>query len=169
MPNVASVLKAEIVRLARKEARSATGTLRDAYAALRKKSIAQARKIAALEREVRRVRPLARQAEAERMHPDTGTVESARISAAMVSRVRSRLGMTQAEFAELMGVSALSIYQWEHKDGPLRLRTATKTAFVAVRALGKREAQAQLEEKRAKAAAPKTKGRKAPRKRAKKK
>ena len=52
MPNIASVLKAEIVRLARKELRTEVESIRKALAAARAESAALKRRVSELERSV---------------------------------------------------------------------------------------------------------------------
>ena len=50
----------------------------------------------------------------------------------------------QADYAALVGVSALTIYNWEH--GRSRPRSAQLEAWGAIRNLGKREAWRRLED-----------------------
>ena len=79
--------------------------------------------------------------------PNAAVDESAlgaRISSKMIKRMRDRLGLTQAALADLLGVSAQTVYQWERKNGPLQLRGRTRAAVVEVRSLGKREAMRRL-------------------------
>jgi DNA-binding XRE family transcriptional regulator len=70
--------------------------------------------------------------------------DRARITGKMVRRIRSRLKLTQAELAALLGVSAQSVYQWERKGGPLTFRRDTKAKLVAVRDMGIHEAKRAL-------------------------
>ena len=63
------------------------------------------------------------------------------------SAQRKRLGLSAADFGKLSGVTGHTIYSWEH--GTSRPRSAQLAAFAAVRALGKTEATARLEEMRA--------------------
>ncbi|MCE9615822.1 MAG: helix-turn-helix domain-containing protein [Lentisphaerae bacterium] len=171
MPNVAVILKAEITRLARKEVRSATGPLRAACVALKRRAAAQGREIAALVKEVRRLRSSTSQSGTAPVASAANETQSARVTSAMVKRVRARLGISQAELGRLVGVSQIAVYMWERKGGRLQLRNATRAAFVGIRKLGKREAQRRLAElaKTAKTAKPsrKPKARKAAKARAK--
>ena len=50
--------------------------------------------------------------------------------------------MSASDFAKLAGVSPLTIYNWEH--GKARPRREQFAALVALRGVGKREAQAKL-------------------------
>ena len=75
---------------------------------------------------------------------------------------RERLGFSAADYAKLVGVSELTIYNWE--QGKTRPRKEQLAALVAVRGIGKREALVKLELFKAKeeraAARPKKKTRK---------
>ena len=143
MPNTVSVLKAEISRLARKEVKAelaatkkATATHRREIAELKRQLRDQAKKIAELERAMATAIPA---------EPEVD-VANVRFSPKWVRTHREKLQLYQANYAALVGVSALTIYNWESK----RTRPATKqlAAWGAVRALGKREAWARLEEGR---------------------
>jgi len=68
------------------------------------------------------------------------------ISGKGILSLRRKLGLSQEAFAQLVEVSPNAVYQWEHKSGMLRLRAKTRTAVMAVRELGAREAKAKLSE-----------------------
>ena len=70
--------------------------------------------------------------------------EAVRFSARSVKAQRQRLGLSAADYGKLVGVSGLTIYNWEH--GKARPRKAQLTALVAVRGIGKREAIMKLAE-----------------------
>ena len=145
MPNLASVLKAETSRLARKEVRTQTATMKKASATHR-------REIAELKRLVqdlsKRVAFLERQ-ERKRVERPAAAIEvkepanGFRFSPGWVKSHRSKLGISAADYARLVGVSALTIYNWEH--GKTRPRSQQLAALATVRALGKREAVKRLE------------------------
>jgi transcriptional regulator with XRE-family HTH domain len=59
---------------------------------------------------------------------------------------RERLGLSQADFGNLLGVSAQSVYNWEH--GETRPRDEQIAKIAALRAVGKREAGARLKQMR---------------------
>ncbi|MDA0578438.1 MAG: helix-turn-helix domain-containing protein [Verrucomicrobia bacterium] len=146
MPNIAKVLREEILRLARKEAKSATSKLRADCVTLKRRAADQKRRVTALERDVKKFRSVAKEGLAQGAAPSEQELRGARISSEMVKRLRAKLGLSQADFARLVNVSAISVYMWERKGGRLQLRNATRTAFLAVRKMGKREAQAKLAE-----------------------
>jgi DNA-binding transcriptional regulator YiaG len=75
---------------------------------------------------------------------DEELVESIRFSARSVKAQRNRLGLSAADYGKLVGVSGLTIYNWEHDKS--RPRQAQLAALVAVRGIGKREALLKLAE-----------------------
>lgn len=138
MPNVASLLKAEIVRLARKE-------VRVEIAALRKASATHRRQIASLKREIAalqgKAKALAKQAgrKVEAEEPAT----KARFQARGLRSMRAKLGLSAAGLAKLLGVSPQSVYNWEHeKSTP---RSSQVAAIAGLRSIGKKEARQRLE------------------------
>lgn len=147
MPNIQSVLKAELSRLARKE-------IRDELAALKKASTHYRSQIAALRREVealqKNVKRLARTGAAVRSQTTSEDGEEGpirRFSAARLAKQRQKLGLSAADFGALLGVSGQSVYKWE--AGEVRPRQRQLEAIAQLRALGKREAAAHLEVLRA--------------------
>ena len=72
-----------------------------------------------------------------------------RFSAKSVIAQRNSLGISAADFGKLIGVTAHTIYKWEH--GNSRPRKAQLSAFAVIRRLGKADALASLEQLRAKA------------------
>jgi DNA-binding transcriptional regulator YiaG len=71
---------------------------------------------------------------------------SQRPSSKMVRKLRAKLGLTQAEFAKLAGVSGLTVSKWETAQGRIQLRGRTLAGLARVRTLTKRTAQAALAE-----------------------
>jgi DNA-binding transcriptional regulator YiaG len=146
MSSLAIVLKQEITRLARREARAITKSLHKASAQYR-------RDIAELKRQTGKVRAeiirLQRQARKGGAAPAAeAPAEKVRYSAVSVAAQRKRLGLSAADFGALTGVTAHTIYKWEH--GTSRPRKAQIAAFANVRGIGKTEANARLEALRVK-------------------
>lgn len=142
MPDLASVLRAEITRLARKEIRKQVASTQKA-AAQHRRDIAQlkrqldehARKIAALESQERQQLTQARASDQ--------TSEGARFSTRSVKAQRRRLKLSAEEFGRLLGVSAQTIYNWE--QGRTRPGKAQFAALIALREMGRREALRRLQ------------------------
>ena len=140
MPNIASLLKEEILRLARKEIRNETAGLKKASATYRAEIAALKRRVTDLERQVGRVGKLAAKATQEAA-PDAET--KLRFSAKGLAKHRQRLGLSAADLGALLGVTAQSVYNWE--TGKTRPRDEQVAAIAALRAMGKRAAKARLE------------------------
>lgn len=139
MPNIASLLKQEIVRLARKELRAETLRLKQSAQQLRGEVVSLKKRIAELERQV------ARQGKARRTAEPAADAEASsalRFSAKGFARQRERLGLSAADLARLLGVSAQTVYHWE--AGKSRPRRSQLGAIAAVRGLGKRAVAARL-------------------------
>ncbi len=141
MPNIASVLKEEVLRLARKEVRSATEGLKKASAAYRSEIAALKRRLASLEKELGRSQK-PRPAGAA---PEEGQEGGAKIrfSAKRLARQRQKLGLSAADMGALLGVSAQTVYNWEAEKS--RPRRSQLPAIAALRGLGKRQVKARLE------------------------
>ncbi len=140
MPNVAVVLREEITRLARKEVKAQLGPLQKKSADQRRYIADLRRQLAKLEREVARLRKGAGEpAQEDESSPQT------RFSPKWVASDRKRLELSAREYAELVGVSMLTIYNWE--KGKSRPRAKQLAAWAKVRAMGKREAWDRLESK----------------------
>lgn len=140
MANLASVLKAEIARLARREARAQLEPLRKANAGYRRDIAALKREVAGLSRELKAVSRPAAKASAQ-ARPDEG--RKLRFQAKGLKSHREKLGLSAAEYGRLAGVSAQSIYNWE--AGKSTPRQAQVEALAALRGIGKREAAKRLE------------------------
>ena len=146
MPSIEKVLRSEIQRLARKEAKSATADLKKNSSSHRRSIADLRRRVDELERENKRlIKQLAKvpQPEAESVENE---VDAARITAKMIKSIRSRLGLSQANFAKLVGVAQITVAKWEQKEGRLSFRGDAKAKIVAVRGMTKREAADMLKD-----------------------
>jgi DNA-binding transcriptional regulator YiaG len=143
MPNIAGVLKEEIRRLAKKEIRAQVGSTRQAVARYRSDIAKLKRSLAEQERAIKLLRKQAQQQVGEPSAAEE-PLDSVRFSARSVKSQRSRLGLSAADYGKLVGVSGLTIYNWEH--GTSRPRKAQLAALVAVRGIGKKDALKKLAE-----------------------
>jgi len=138
---LATALKDEIRRLARKELKTQSGPTAQAVARHR-------REIAQLKRQLReQEKQIAFLVARERKRIDEPDVakdldSGARFSARSVRAQRKRTGLSAADYAKLVGVSALTIYNWEQEKS--RPRKEQLASLVSLRGIGKREAQAKL-------------------------
>lgn len=141
MTNLATVLKDEIRRVARKEIKAQTATTTQAISTYR-------REIARLKRLVReherKIAFLEGQERKRLTQPEQNeqNVDGVRFSSRSVKAQRQKIGMSAADYGKLVGVSALTIYNWE--QGKTRPRKEQLAALVALRGIGKREARNKL-------------------------
>jgi DNA-binding transcriptional regulator YiaG len=143
MPNVAGVLREEIRRLAKKEVREQIGKTQKAAAQYRRDIARLKRQLSAQDKEIRLLKKRTVEQQ-EQPQADADELEGMRFSARSVKAQRQRLGLSAADYGKLIGVSGLTVYNWEHEKS--RPRKAQFTALVAARNLGKRDALAKLAE-----------------------
>ena len=146
MPNIAKVMKDEIQRIARKETKFSASILHKTNIIL-KKSVAELKKeLSAMKQQVRQLVKI--QDKQQKLEPEVKSeaVDKLRFSAKGIRSLRRKLKLSQADFAKLMGVSGLAVYQWERKEGKLALRQATKMKLAEIRNLGRKEALERLEQ-----------------------
>jgi DNA-binding transcriptional regulator YiaG len=142
MPNVLTVLKEEITRLARKELRNQTESMKKASAQHRRDIVILKRQVAELQRKVSQ---RGEQASRKSAAPaDDGDTTRVRFTAKGLHSQRIRLGLSAGNFARLVGVSPKSIYDWER--GVTRPRKRHLSALASLRDVGKREARSRLEQ-----------------------
>ncbi len=140
MSNIAAALKAEITRVARREIKAETNALKSASAKYRSDIASLKRQLASLQKELKRA---TKTVEREKSEPneDAPTVRH-RFSAKGLASQRKRLGLSAEALGKLIGVSGLSIYNWE--GGKARPRALHMPAIAALKTLGRRDAAAVL-------------------------
>ena len=140
MANIASLLKTEIARVARKQVRAETSVLKQAIGTYRAEIAALKRRAQALESELRRLSKA--QARTEPVEAPTEPERKLRFTAKGLASQRERLGLSAADCGLLLGTSGQSIYNWE--EGKARPRARFLAAIAALRTLGKKEAASRL-------------------------
>ena len=160
MANLASALKEEIGRLARKEIRQQTaGTSKTVtqcerdIAALKRQMEDLQRKLSSLRtpdapRQTASKKKSSKKAATKKQAAATASGSGqqssrARFSAKGLKANRERLGLSADNYGKLVGVSGLSIYNWE--QGKARPRESSIAALMTIRGIGKREAAKRLE------------------------
>ena len=142
MPNIAAVLREEIVRLARKEIRKQTNVLRKASVQYRRDIAEMKRRVSDLRR---KVIPLEKQvlksAPSQAAEVDA---EHVRFTAKGLRSQRVRLGLSAADCGKLVGVTDQTVYNWEHETA--RPRKEQLARIASLRHVGKRDAYARLEQ-----------------------
>jgi len=148
MPNIASVLKSEISRIARKEGRSETESLRKAVSSQRSDIAALKRRLQELEKTLKALTRAVSGARPARTAPSGAAEDQAdagglRFRAKGMAANRKRLGLSAEDFGRLVGATAQSVYSWE--SGKSRPRAGSLAAIAALRGIGKREVAKRLE------------------------
>lgn len=141
MANITALLKSEIARVARKELRAETDSLRKASSSYRGEIAALKRRVQDLEKELRQLKRTAGRA------PEATTTQepesSLRFSAKGIAGHRKRLGLSAREYGALVGAANLTVYKWE--KGEVRPRAKFLPAIAMVRKMGRREVAARLQ------------------------
>lgn len=142
MPDISTILKQEIARVARKEVRAELAPLQKVSAGQRRAITELRRQVASLEQQLKRLtRGAARSESLPEEREEAG--HSLRWSAKGFAAHRRRLDLSAAAVAQILGVSPLSVYKWE--SGSTRPRAKQLDAIAELRSMGRREALARLE------------------------
>ncbi len=138
--NIATALKSEIARVARKELKADTASLKKAVAQYRSDIAALKRRVSDLERLAKN---LTKGSEKTAVSVEVAAVPVRRtFRPSTLKASRERLGLSSRQFGALVGVSDQSIYKWE--QGTSTPRASQLQAIRAVQKMGKREALAAL-------------------------
>ena len=137
--NIMSVLKAEISRLARKEAKQvvapvqkASATYRGVIAGLRKQINVLQKEVAILKRAI----PSPEKALSTKTEPEGRFW----ITGKGVKSMRKKAGLTQEKFGKLVGVSVPTVVNWEKAKGKVEIRRKeTMARLQGLKGKGKRE------------------------------
>jgi DNA-binding transcriptional regulator YiaG len=132
MANVAKALKDEISRISRKEVKATAGGIGKPQKAHRKVVADLRKRVASLEKEIKRFFAGRAKEKPVPANEQLEELEKARFTAKGIRNLRARLGLSQSEFAKLTGVAEQSVYLWEKKADPLKLRDKTKAALLSI-------------------------------------
>lgn len=139
MPNIATVLKQEIQRLARREARALVMPVKNALLRERKSVAGLRARVASQGNEIGRLQARMRAVGSMRPKVSEDTLKKTRWRKDTVRAIRMSLGLSQADFAQLVGVSANAVYQWEsNRSSP---QHKYRTVMLGLRGMGKRDAR----------------------------
>jgi DNA-binding transcriptional regulator YiaG len=144
MSKLDTIIKSEIVRLAKREVRKISvplgrdvRSLKSTASRLRKAVLALQRMTASQQKELeKRKMPLEASPE---------EVNVSRFSPRLIRSLRRHLGITQKELSVLTGVTVGAVHQWE--SGQFKPSMKKKAAMVGLRKLGRREIRKLLEGK----------------------
>lgn len=147
MSNVVKILKAEIARISKREAKSATQAIGKSNTWLRKTVADLKKKLVLLEKENKRLGAAMKKFQAEQpQKPIQEEGKKARFTSRGIQSLRKKLRLSQADFGKLLGTTPHAVYLWEKKTGALNLRDKTKAALLSIRGLSAREAKEKLTE-----------------------
>jgi DNA-binding transcriptional regulator YiaG len=147
MLNVVKVLKAEIARISRREARSATQGIAKSNTWLRRVVADLRKRVLLLEKENRRLAATVKKYQvAQPQVPDEEEGKKARFTSSGIRALRKKLRLSQADFGKLLGTTPHAVYLWEKKRGALNLRDRTKAALLSITELTAKDAKQKLSE-----------------------
>ena len=138
MSTFATQLKNEIGRLAKKEARAETASIKKASSQFRADIAELKRRLTQLESQIKKSftqSPMPQKVLIE-------SKENLRFRVDGFATLRKKLGLTANEMGALIGVSGQSIYKWE--QGKAKPRASQLQAIAAARKMGKRDVAAKL-------------------------
>jgi len=144
MSDIRKVMNEEIRRLARKEIKAAMAPLLAAGSV-------QKKRIAELEKRIKVLEASKPSPKAEQPAiivpavPEGGKEKQIRLTSARIRKVRTKLAISQEQFAKLLGVNTQSVNFWE--NGKTSPRLILKKQIAAIRDMGKREIAKILSEK----------------------
>jgi DNA-binding transcriptional regulator YiaG len=147
MSNVVKILKAEIARISKKEAKSATQAIGKSNTWLRRVVSDLKKRVVMLEKENKRLVAAIKKYQVEspqKVHAEES--KKARFTSKGIHGLRKKLRLSQADFGKLLGATGHSVYLWEKKEGVLSLRDKTKAAILSIRELRARDAREKLAE-----------------------
>lgn len=144
MPNVGLVLKEEIARLAKKEARAILAPSSERFSELKSHVSELRRKVAVLEAKLAKIEKKSGSPNGIKL-PKPEELEKLRLGPSNIAKLRAKLDLSRGEMASLIDVSQNSIFLWE--KGEAKPREAAKAKIVALRGLGKRKIRKLLEER----------------------
>jgi DNA-binding transcriptional regulator YiaG len=148
MPNLSTLFKAEITRLARKEVRANTTQLHKSSSTHRSDIAALKRRVAQLEKQLNQTLRAARTGggKVSATAPAEDGATKVRFSPKSLIAQRKRLGISAADCGLLFGTTGQSIYNWE--SGKARPSVKHMATLAALRKLGRRQAAAIIEARR---------------------
>lgn len=143
MAKIEGVIKAEIMRLAKREVRSV-------FRPLKREVWQMSTKLSTLSKGMASLNRMAKELHLEekakpRLEATPEEVKISRLTPERISRLRKKLGISQRDLGILIGASTGAVLSWE--KGKFRPMGEKKAALVALRKLKKREVKKLLAEK----------------------
>lgn len=142
MANIASLIKTEIMRVARREVRTETEQLKQTSARYRSEIAALKRQNTQLEQRIARLEKHLAQTAGEAQISLTVPTEQRRFRAEGLKKLRERHALSAPTLAAILGISPQTIYNWESRHTKPDSEQLAKIAIL--RKMGKREVQQRL-------------------------
>jgi len=142
MSTFAEQLKNEISRIAKKEIRAESKSLKSLAVQQRSEISMLKRRVAELESDLKRLSKAGTKLAPPVSEASKEDGVSLRFRAGGFASLRKKLDLTAAQMAQLLGVSPQSVYHWEM--GKSRPRASQLPAISAVRKLGKKQVAERL-------------------------
>ena len=143
MPKIESVLKSEIIRMAKREVRAMFLPLKREAWQMKTKLSSLTKMLAPIDRVVKE--KMHREENRPKLEASLEEVKASRLTPDRIRGLRRKLGISQRELAILTGASLGAILSWE--KGKFNPKLEKKSALVALRKLGKREVKNILDQK----------------------
>jgi DNA-binding transcriptional regulator YiaG len=144
MARIESVIKSEIIRLAKSE-------IRLVFLPLKREVWQMSLKLSGLSKGIASLNRLAKELRLEEAKPKLEAtpeeVKASRITPERISSLRRKLGISQRELGVLTGASPGAVLSWE--KGKFKPKGENKAVLVALRKVRKREVRKLLEQKAA--------------------
>ena len=144
MGKVESIIKSEVMRLAKREVRAAYRPLRREVWAMRLKLSGLAKNMRTLDK-VAKEQMRRDESKKFQLQANPEEVKASRFTPERIRRLRQRLGLSQKKLALLTGVSIGAVGLWE--KGKFAPSAIKKAALVALRKFKKRDMKKMLAEK----------------------
>ena len=144
MANFAQLLKEEIIRLSKKEVRTAMQPVLNAIQTLRKANAEQKKKLEELEQMFQKCLSYSSESGPSSDEKSSSLDKKTRLGAGGIIRIRKRLALDRQTMARLLGVNPNSIFLWEH--GKNKPRPQMRMKILALRNLSKKDIQEHLKE-----------------------
>jgi len=136
VPKIEAAIREAVLRGARREVRTATGALRRDIQRLRQHVRLLRQTVGSL-RDVASQWQRASQVDGWKPQVSEEELKTSRLSSQLIRKLRTRLGLSQADLARLLKVSNVSVLSWEH--GRTKPAGQNRTALVGLRKLGRRD------------------------------
>lgn len=146
MTTFAKMFSEEIRRLARKEIRAAVSDLQSTNRKLKQANSQLQKRLAGMERQLKKVAEGKLTTAKSVSKVEDALEQKVRITAKGIRSLRARWGVSQTDFARILGVSSQSIVNWEAKEGAISLRSRPRQAYLELRHIGARDARKLLDE-----------------------